>query len=160
MFKQVPRARGIVNLKIVICCIVFLWQLGLGQSNRAAILALGVIPASLLQGALLPEALRWVSPELTLITSMFLHGGFMHLIGNMLYLWIFGDNVEDGTAQKDEFDEEDEGRFVNTEDPTELSDEEKEALVLTSQSSHLDPNSWSGNWIRPDIYKVPPSPAP
>jgi len=79
---------------IVICCIVFLWQLGLGQSNRAAILALGVIPASLLQGALLPEALRWVSPELTLITSMFLHGGFMHLIGNMLYLWIFGDNVE------------------------------------------------------------------
>ena len=56
---------------IVICCIVFLWQLGLGQSNRAAILALGVIPASLLQGALLPEALRWVSPELTLITSMF-----------------------------------------------------------------------------------------
>ena len=80
---------------IVICCIVFLWQLGLGQSNRAAILALGVIPVSLLQGALLPEALRWVSPELTLITSMFLHGGFMHLIGNMLYLWIFGDNIED-----------------------------------------------------------------
>ena len=80
---------------IVICCLIFLWQLGLGQSNRAAILALGVIPASLLQDALLPEALRWVSPELTLITSMFLHGGFMHLIGNMLYLWIFGDNVED-----------------------------------------------------------------
>jgi len=80
---------------IVICCLAFLWQLGLGQANRGAILALGVIPASLLQGALLPEALRWVSPELTLITSMFLHGGFMHLIGNMLYLWIFGDNVED-----------------------------------------------------------------
>lgn len=31
----------------------------------------------------------------TLITSMFMHGGWMHLIGNMLYLWIFGDNVED-----------------------------------------------------------------
>ena len=31
----------------------------------------------------------------TLITSMFLHGGLLHLIGNMLYLWIFGDNVED-----------------------------------------------------------------
>ena len=85
---------------IVICCIVFLWQLGLGQSNRAAILALGVIPASLLQGALLPEALRWVSPELTLITSMFLHGGFMHLIGNMLYLWIFADNIEDDLGPK------------------------------------------------------------
>jgi len=32
---------------------------------------------------------------LTLLTSMFMHGGFMHIAGNMLYLWIFGDNVED-----------------------------------------------------------------
>lgn len=32
---------------------------------------------------------------LTLFTSMFMHGGWMHLLGNMLYLWIFGDNVED-----------------------------------------------------------------
>src|SRR5690242_5185315 len=32
---------------------------------------------------------------LTVFTSMFMHGGWMHLIGNMLYLWIFGDNVED-----------------------------------------------------------------
>jgi len=45
--------------------------------------------------------------------------------GNDVLSNLFGDNVEDGTAQKDEFDEEDEGRFVNTEDPTELSDEEK-----------------------------------
>jgi len=36
-----------------------------------------------------------VSEYPTLITSMFLHGGWLHLIGNMLYLWIFGDNVED-----------------------------------------------------------------
>jgi len=36
-----------------------------------------------------------IAPELTLITSMFMHGGFMHLIGNMLYLWIFADNIED-----------------------------------------------------------------
>lgn len=35
------------------------------------------------------------SDSLTLLTSMFMHGGFMHLAGNMLYLWIFGDNVED-----------------------------------------------------------------
>ena len=33
--------------------------------------------------------------ELTLLTSMFLHGGFMHLAGNMLYLWVFGNNIED-----------------------------------------------------------------
>lgn len=80
---------------IAICVIVFLWQLSLGPNVKVAIYALGVIPASLLQGALLPQELRWVSPEMTVITSMFLHGGFMHLIGNMLYLWVFGDNIED-----------------------------------------------------------------
>jgi membrane associated rhomboid family serine protease len=36
---------------------------------------------------------------MTVLTSMFLHGGFMHLIGNMLYLWIFGNNVEDSTGK-------------------------------------------------------------
>src|SRR5258707_11207765 len=33
---------------------------------------------------------------LTLLTSMFVHGGWLHLLGNMLYLWIFGNNIEDG----------------------------------------------------------------
>ena len=79
----------ITYILIASCVVVFLWQLSLGPNVKAAIYALGVIPASLLQGALLPQELRWVSPEMTVITSMFLHGGFMHLIGNMLYLWIF-----------------------------------------------------------------------
>ncbi|GAA1425053.1 rhomboid family intramembrane serine protease [Streptomyces thermospinosisporus] len=35
------------------------------------------------------------SPELSVLTAMFLHGGWLHLLGNMLFLWIFGDNVED-----------------------------------------------------------------
>ena len=38
---------------------------------------------------------RWMPPFLTLFSAMFLHGGWLHLLGNMLYLWIFGDNVED-----------------------------------------------------------------
>ena len=80
---------------IVLCCLLFIWQLSLGSDGRKAIFALGVIPTSLLQDTPLPTNLRWVSPELTLLTSMFLHGGFMHLAGNMLYLWIFGDNIED-----------------------------------------------------------------
>ena len=80
---------------IVLCCLLFIWQLSLGSDGRKAIFALGVIPTSLLQDTPLPTNLRWVSPELTLLTSMFLHGGFMHLLGNMLYLWIFGDNIED-----------------------------------------------------------------
>ena len=36
-----------------------------------------------------------VSPLLTVFTSMFLHGGILHLLGNMLFLWIYGNNVED-----------------------------------------------------------------
>jgi membrane associated rhomboid family serine protease len=54
-----------------------------------------VIPAVLIGGAHLPPELSVVPPTLTVLTSMFMHGGWMHLIGNMLYLWIFGDNVED-----------------------------------------------------------------
>ena len=80
---------------IALCCLLFVWQLTLGSNGGKAIFALGVIPTSLLQDTPLPTNLRWVSPELTLLTSMFLHGGFMHLAGNMLYLWIFGDNIED-----------------------------------------------------------------
>ena len=53
------------------------------------------LPAALLGGETLPPALYLVPPTATLFTSMFLHGGFMHLAGNMLYLWIFGNNVED-----------------------------------------------------------------
>lgn len=85
----------VTYILIALCIVVFLWQLSLGPNVKVAIYALGVIPASLLKGALLPQELRWVSPEITVITSMFLHGGFMHLIGNMLYLWVFGDNIED-----------------------------------------------------------------
>ena len=80
---------------ITLCCLLFIWQLSLGSDGRKAIFALGIIPTSLLQDTPLPTNLRWVSPEMTLLTSMFLHGGFMHLAGNMLYLWIFGDNIED-----------------------------------------------------------------
>lgn len=80
---------------IVACVLVFFWQLSLGSAGREAIYALGVIPASLLQGKSLPPDLYLIPAKLTLLTSMFLHGGWMHLIGNMLYLWIFGNNVED-----------------------------------------------------------------
>jgi membrane associated rhomboid family serine protease len=79
---------------IAVCVLVFLWQLTLSaNAAQAAVYYLGLIPAVLfgsaeLQGAPVPA-------PLTVLTSMFLHGGLLHLGGNMLYLWIFGDNIED-----------------------------------------------------------------
>lgn len=80
---------------IALCTLAFFWQLSLGTHAEAAIRALGVVPAALFGSQFLPPELRQVPAALTIVTSMFLHGGWMHLIGNMLYLWIFGNNVED-----------------------------------------------------------------
>jgi membrane associated rhomboid family serine protease len=63
------------------------------EAQKRAVYLLGFIPAVFFGRADLPQ--HWIAPELSVVTSMFLHGGWMHLIGNMLYLWIFGDNVED-----------------------------------------------------------------
>ncbi|MCC7121463.1 MAG: rhomboid family intramembrane serine protease [Gammaproteobacteria bacterium] len=78
------------------CVAVFVWQLGLGdRGNQLAAFRYGVVPAVLLGEAALPPEVAVVPASLTVLTSMFLHGGFLHLAGNMLYLWIFGNNVED-----------------------------------------------------------------
>ena len=77
------------------CVLVFLWEVSLGAQAQAAIFAYGLVPDVLLGDARLPPGLATVPAWLTVFTSMFLHGGWMHLIGNMLYLWIFADNVED-----------------------------------------------------------------
>ena len=80
---------------IVACTAVFLWQLSLGAAGDAAILSYGHIPAVLFGTRALPPELDKIPAVFTLVTSMFMHGGFLHLIFNMLFLWIFGDNVED-----------------------------------------------------------------
>jgi membrane associated rhomboid family serine protease len=76
--------------------VVYVWQLTLGPGgNEAAVYALGFIPAVVFGLDALPESLVWLPAPLTVLTSMFLHGGIFHLAGNVLYLWIFGDNIED-----------------------------------------------------------------
>ncbi|MBT8137642.1 MAG: rhomboid family intramembrane serine protease [Gammaproteobacteria bacterium] len=77
------------------CALTFLWQLSLGAGGQQAVFAFGVIPATLLGDAVLSPDIAVIPAELTVITSMFLHGGWAHFLGNMLYLWVFGDNVED-----------------------------------------------------------------
>ncbi len=81
---------------IVTCTAVFLWQQSLDlDAGRRVVDALGAIPAVLLTDARLPADLQWIPRYGSPFTSMFLHAGWLHLCGNMLYLWIYGDNVED-----------------------------------------------------------------
>jgi len=86
---------------IALCILVFFWQVTLDpEADHAAVLGFGLIPALLSGQAELAPELRQVPSLLTTVTSTFLHGGWMHLIGNMLYLWIFGDNVEDSMGHR------------------------------------------------------------
>ena len=82
---------------IALCVLVFFYQASLpSRPSEAFVFEYGAIPALLFGEADLPPSIAVGIPAYgTLVTSMFLHGGWMHLIGNMLYLWIFGNNIED-----------------------------------------------------------------
>lgn len=80
---------------IILCVLAFFWQLSFGSDMQQVVYSLGATPAILFGYYDLPTELSRVPDWMTAFTSMFLHGGWMHLIGNMLYLWIFGNNVED-----------------------------------------------------------------
>jgi len=90
-------SRPIVTYILIgLCVVVFLMQLG-SQSYRTGQLfySFGLIPSVLMGHDHLPMDLYVVPAYITIFSSMFLHGGFMHIIGNMLYMWIFADNIED-----------------------------------------------------------------
>lgn len=91
------RIKPVVTISlIIICVLVFLWELARPFAEQVAIVqGLGVTPAYLFGQQTAPSYVVQVPAWLTVITYMFLHGGWMHLIGNMLYLWIFGNNIED-----------------------------------------------------------------
>ena len=80
---------------IATCVLVFFWQLSLDPYAQQAVVSLGFIPATLFDGKSLPTDIEIIPAWMTIFSSMFMHGGWMHIIGNMLYLWIFGNNVED-----------------------------------------------------------------
>ena len=92
---QAQGARVVTIALIALNVLAFFVQLGQGSEGalQAFVTSWGVVPREYSVGHDIPPTIPlpyWS----TLITSMFLHGGWMHLGGNMLYLWIFGDNLE------------------------------------------------------------------
>lgn len=85
-------------LLIALNILVFLYQLALGEAGAEHVVgAFALVPARLFHTvAAVPAPLP---AGVTLFTSQFLHGGFFHLTGNMLFLWIFGNNVEDAMGR-------------------------------------------------------------
>lgn len=84
------RITPIVTYALIASCVaVFLWQTSSGSSFFVyTLIQYGIIPVRVLGGQGL----------YTFVTNIFLHGGWTHLLGNMLFLWIFGDNIEDNIA--------------------------------------------------------------
>jgi len=96
--KQKP----IITWAIIFICsltfINYIFEKGFLQDQ--VFLRFGMIPALIFGYSELSDSLKIIPPFLSIITSMFLHGGWMHLIGNMTYLYIFGDNVEEILGRK------------------------------------------------------------
>ena len=85
---------------ISICVLVFLIELGSSSYRTGTFFySFGLIPSVLLGNNQLSQDLYVIPAFLTIFSSMFVHGGFMHLIGNMLYMWIFADNIEDNLGK-------------------------------------------------------------
>ena len=76
---------------IIANIIVFIWEMATPMEGEQIAVLYGAIPHNLITF----RSAHMVSPIVSVFTSMFLHGGFFHIAGNMLYLWIFGDNIED-----------------------------------------------------------------
>src|ERR1051326_7978788 len=96
-----PKRFPLVTLSLILLnVLIFIYQLTLGPEVMNFFRHYAIVPAQFFEGGYRDffGHLQPISPLgrlCPLFTSMFLHGGFLHIIGNMLYLWIFGDNVED-----------------------------------------------------------------
>lgn len=84
---------SLIALNVLVYLVV---NVGLAEGvYQAAVVSFGYIPAVVNDVAELPPSIVYIPEELSLVSYSFLHGGFMHLASNMLFLWVFGDNVED-----------------------------------------------------------------
>lgn len=81
---------------LVTCVVYLLFQAGTsGVEASFFAYRFGAIPSVLTDRAVLPPDIAFLPPQMSLVTYSLLHGSTMHLVGNMLFLWVFGDNVED-----------------------------------------------------------------
>ena len=97
LYDDNPTSRDpiVTYVLIGLCVGAFLWQFQFEPREETAVLyTYGMVPARLF-GLWHPRVYQVVPSWATLLTSMFLHGGWLHLIGNMMFLWIFGNNIED-----------------------------------------------------------------
>jgi membrane associated rhomboid family serine protease len=85
---------AVTVLLITLNVLAFLYELSLGKALDVFIMQYGAVPLRFVLAGQMEEVSTF-ERFLPIFTSMFLHGGWLHLGGNMLYLWIFGDNVED-----------------------------------------------------------------
>jgi membrane associated rhomboid family serine protease len=89
------RSFPVVTLTLIaVNIVVFVYEL-MAPNTDALFRSAGVTPLEFATGRDIPPAAPYGTYYATLLTSMFLHGGFLHIGSNMLFLWIFGDNVED-----------------------------------------------------------------
>jgi membrane associated rhomboid family serine protease len=89
--NPVRRAPVVTYALIGACIGAWFWQITVGEQLTA--FHYGMIPAALF--GYWPPGVQPIPPWATLVTSMFLHGGWMHIASNMLFLWSFGNNIED-----------------------------------------------------------------
>lgn len=85
---------GIIALNTV----VFLFELSLGHRLDYFLFQFGIVPVKVVYAAEIPGS-TFLNTYFPFLSYMFLHGGFIHLIGNMWFLWIFGDNIEDALGR-------------------------------------------------------------
>jgi membrane associated rhomboid family serine protease len=89
---KLPRPPFVTWGLIAVNIIVFLVEIGSDETAKAILASFAANPAAIAHDV---HTTGPVPPELTLVTSMFLHGGWEHLLGNMIYLWVFGDDIEE-----------------------------------------------------------------
>jgi len=84
----------VMPLIVVANILVFVYQISLPAGEDRFLLSYGAIPFEITHGIDIPPTIS-LPIYATLLTSMFIHQGILHLGGNLLFLWVFGDNVED-----------------------------------------------------------------